>query len=71
VSPLLRTNFMCRGLLLHLIAMTHTFGGTPLDKGSAGRRDLYLITHNTHKRQTSMPPPGFEFTIPANERQQN
>jgi hypothetical protein len=39
---------------------------TPLDEGSACRRDLYLATHNTHKRQTSMPPVGFEPTIPAN-----
>src|SRR5215470_11060971 len=31
------------------------------------RRDLYLITHNTHKRQTSMPPAGFEPAIPASE----
>ena len=29
---------------------------TPLDEWSARRRDLYLTTHNTHKRQTSMPP---------------
>jgi len=30
-------------------------------------RDLYPITHNTHKRQTSMPPEGFEPIIPATE----
>jgi hypothetical protein len=35
-----------------------TVGRTPLDEWSAGRRDLYLTTHNTHKRQTSMPPGG-------------
>ena len=29
-----------------------TVGGTSLGKGSAQRRDLYLTTHNTHKRQT-------------------
>ena len=28
---------------------------TPLDEWSARRRDLYLTTHNTHNRQTSMP----------------
>ena len=28
---------------------------TPLDERSARRRDLYLTTHNTHKRQTPMP----------------
>jgi hypothetical protein len=45
-----------------------TLGRAPLDEGSARRRDLYLTTHNTHKRQTSMPPAGFEPTIPASER---
>jgi hypothetical protein len=34
-----------------------TVGSTPLDEWSARRRDLYLATHNSHKRQTSMPPP--------------
>jgi hypothetical protein len=39
-----------------------TVGRTPLDEGSARRRGLYLTTtHNTHKRQTSMPPVGFFF----------
>jgi len=33
-----------------------TVSRTPLDKGSAHRWDLYLTTHNTHKRQTSMRP---------------
>ena len=44
-----------------------TVGRTPLDKWSARHRDLYLITHNTH-RQTSTPPVGFEPTISAGER---
>jgi len=30
-------------------------------------RDLYLIEHNTHIRQTSMPPVEFEPAIPASE----
>ena len=47
-----------------------TVGRTPLDEGSAIRRDLYLTTHNTDKRQTSMSPAGFEPTIPASERPQ-
>jgi hypothetical protein len=47
-----------------------TLGRTPLDEWPARRRDLYLTTHNTHKRQTSMPPAGFEPTIPASERPQ-
>ena len=31
-----------------------TVGTTPLDEWSARHRDLYLATHNTHNRQTSM-----------------
>ena len=45
-------------------------GTTPLDEGPALRRDLYLTKHNTHNRQTSMPPAGFEPTIPVSERPQ-
>jgi hypothetical protein len=49
------------------ITLRHTtLGRTPLDEESARRSDLYLTTHNTHKRQTSMPP--FEPTIPVSER---
>ena len=48
-----------------------TVDGTPLDEWSARRRDLYLTTHNTHNRQTSMLPVGFEPTISAGERPQN
>ena len=47
-----------------------TVGTTPLEEWSARRRDLYLTTHNTHNRQTSMPPVGFEPTISAGERPQ-
>ena len=47
-----------------------TLGRIPLHEWSAQRTDLYLKTHNTHKRQTSMPPAGFEPTIPASERPQ-
>ena len=60
-------------VLLHLITLnethTHTLGGTRL-KESACRRDLYLTTHNTYKRQTFMPPSGLESTIPVSERPQ-
>jgi len=42
-------------------------GRTPLDELSARRRDLYLTTHDTHNRQISMPPVGFELTISAGE----
>ena len=47
-----------------------TVGRTPLDEWSARRWDLYLTTHNTLNRQTSMPPVGFEPTISADERPQ-
>jgi hypothetical protein len=47
-----------------------TVGRSPLDEGPARRRDLYLTTHNTHKRQTSMPLVGFEPTILVSERPQ-
>jgi hypothetical protein len=45
-----------------------TVGRTPLVEWSARRSDLYLITHNTLNRQTSMSPLGFEPTISAGKR---
>ena len=45
----------------------NTVGRTPLNEWSARRRDLYLTTHNSHNRQTSMAPVGFESTISAGE----
>ena len=47
-----------------------TVGRTPLDEQSARRRDLYLTTHDTHNRQMSMLPVGFEPKISAGERPQ-
>ena len=47
-----------------------TVGRTPLDEWSARRRDFYVTTHNTHNRQTSMTPVGYEPTISAGERSQ-
>jgi len=53
------------------ITLNHpTLDSTTLDKRSARRRDFYLTTHNIYKRQTSMPPAGFEPAISANERPQ-
>ena len=46
-----------------------TVGRASLYEWSARRRDFYL-THNTHNRQISMPPVGFEPAIPASERLQ-
>jgi len=51
------------------ITLRHTtLGRTSLEEWSARRRDLYLTTHNSYKRQISMPPAGFEPAIPASER---
>ena len=47
-----------------------TLSRTPLDEWSARRRDVYLTTHNSPNRQTSMPPVGFEPTMSAGERPQ-
>jgi hypothetical protein len=47
-----------------------TVGRTSLDEWSARRRNLYLTTRNTHNKQTSMTPEGFEPTISAGERPQ-
>jgi len=58
---------------LFLMSLDHTqrhttVCRTPLDERSARRRDLYLTTHDTHNRQISMPPVGFEPTISAGEQ---
>jgi hypothetical protein len=47
-----------------------TVGRTPRDECSACRRNLYLTTHNSHNRQTSMPPGGIRTQISADERPQ-
>ena len=53
------------------IALRHmTLGTTPVDECSAWRRDLYLATNNTKKKQISMPPAGFGPTISVSERPQ-
>jgi hypothetical protein len=54
------------------ITLRHTkLGRTPLCEWPALHRDLYLTTHNTQKRQTSIRSAGFEPTIPVSERPQN
>jgi hypothetical protein len=51
-----------------MVTLRHTtLGRTPLDEWWARRRDLYLATHNTLKRQTFMPLAEFEHVIPASE----
>ena len=63
-----------QGLFILEISRPHSrstiFGKTPLDEGSARRRDLYLTTHNTHKRQISMHPAGFEPTFSVSKQPQ-
>jgi hypothetical protein len=62
-----------RGFFLFSLDHTHTHTTvcmTPLDEGSARRRDLNLKTQTLYKRQTSMPPVGFEPKIPASARPQ-
>ena len=49
---------------------THTLCRTSTDEWPVQSRDLYLTTHNTHKRLSSMLPAGFEPTIPVSERPQ-
>jgi hypothetical protein len=62
----------CTGFLFSLDhTQTHTtFGRTPLDEGSARRRDLYLTTQTLYKRNISMPLVGCEPRIPASARPQ-
>ena len=47
-----------------------TISKTRLDERSARRKELYLITHNTHKRETFMIPAEFEPVIPVSEMPQ-
>jgi hypothetical protein len=44
-----------------------TVGRTPLNEWSVRRRELYLTTHNTHNRQTSLLWVVFDPTITAGE----
>jgi hypothetical protein len=55
------------------IEASRSHSGTPhpvrrlLDEWSARCRDVCLTTHNTHKRQASIPSAGLEPAIPATE----
>ena len=54
-----------------MITLRHTaFGSTPLGQWVVSRRELYLEIHNTHRRQTTMPPAEFEPAIQASKRPQ-
>ena len=64
------------GLDLEIVEVSRSHSDTPHSVGLLWtsdrplRRDLYLTTHSSHKRQTSMPAAGFEPAIPACERLQ-
>jgi hypothetical protein len=61
----------CQLYRIESLHLPHTtVDKTPLDEGSARRRDLYLTTQTSYKRQMSMSPVGFEPTIPASARPQ-
>jgi hypothetical protein len=68
-SPTWARAASCSRFLDHTQIHT-TVGRSPLDEGSARRRDLYLTTHNTQNRQTATLPAGFEPAIPASKRLQ-
>jgi hypothetical protein len=74
--PMARQPVMGQGVLIVEASRSHsdthihtcaTVGRTPLEKWSARRTDLFLTTHSTLNRQTSLLPAGFEPTIPASE----
>ena len=56
----------CRGFTMTL--RHTTVDRTPVDERSARHKHLYLTTHINHKRQTHMPPAGFEPAVLASER---
>ena len=67
------TRAMTSSFLMRFLDHTqrrNTVGRTPLDEWPARRKDIYMTAHNTHNRQTSMPPMGFEPTISVDERPQ-
>ena len=64
-----------QGLLI--VVVSQSYSGTPQSVGlrlsirTSDQPDpeiLYLTAHNTHKRQTSMPPAGLEPAIPESEK---
>jgi len=67
------TALVGQGLLIFENSRSHSVKHAPLGRTCewpARRRDLHLTTHNTHKRQTSILPAGFEPTIPTGQRPQ-
>ena len=61
-----------QGLLFVEYSRSHsvrhtTLGRTPQGEWSDRHRDLYLTAHNTHKRETSLPPGGIRTHNPSKQ----
>jgi hypothetical protein len=67
-NPNVSGRLHCRGFTNTL--RHTTLGKTPLEVWSARRKYLYLTTHNTHKREASMPSAEFKPTLTQTERPQ-
>jgi hypothetical protein len=52
------TQELYAGQVRLILEVSRSVGRTPLDEGSARRRDFCLTTHKTHKRKTSIRPAG-------------
>jgi len=71
IGPLLPTHCTYWGLLSHFATLWHkTLGTTPVDEGSARRREFYLAKRITHNRQISLSSAGFNPAIAKSERPQ-
>jgi hypothetical protein len=73
-SPTAQQPLVGQGVLIIEVSRSHL--DTPHSVGllctsdQPLRGDLYLTTHDTHKRETSMPLAGIEPAIPVSERPQ-
>ena len=64
--PMEQQPLAVQGLPIGDYSRSHTaLGSTPLDERSARRRDLYLTTHSTQKRQTSLQTGGIRTPNPC------
>jgi hypothetical protein len=68
--PMVLQSIVGQGLLITEASLLHS--DTPhsielLWTSDQSHRDIYLTTHNNRRRQTSMPPAGFEPAIPGSE----
>jgi len=72
---IVQETLVTQSLLIIEVSRPHSFRHTTSyrtieDEWSDRSIELYLTTHNTHNRETSMPPAGFGPAIPASERSQ-